>query len=291
MDEVYPVWDRWNDLLKLQLDKIFFGTGFGSTGPNAHKGGQDVLAQAVTGVMARKQDENLPLSVYATALCDYTAGMHLVQGVLAALFARERTGVGQKVEVSLYDSMLAMQMQEAAMWLMQKKNLNWAEMPLSGVFETSNGALVIVGAFKKNPLQDICKALEIEDLSFKFPDLVSQRAGKTELQTEFRDALKKNTTEYWLERLEEQDLLCSPVKDLTQALEDPQTENNDMLINLEHPDMGTIKLLGTPVHLSKAPLEKRFAPPKLGEHTDEILKEIGYDEMYIKELHTLRILG
>ena len=58
-----------------------------------------------------------------------------------------------------------------------------------------------------------------------------------------------------------------------------------------HPDMGTIKLLGTPVHLSKAPLEKRFAPPKLGEHTDEILKEIGYDEMYIKELHTLRILG
>ena len=85
-----------------------FGSGFGASGPYAHKGGQDVLAQAMSGVMARKADPGHPLTVYATALCDYSAGMHLVQGILAALLGREKTGRGQMVEVSLYDSRLSL---------------------------------------------------------------------------------------------------------------------------------------------------------------------------------------
>ena len=132
------------------------GTGFGETGPYAHKGGQDVLAQALTGVMARRADASVPISIYPTALADYTAGMHMVQGILFALLQRERTGEGQKIAVSLYDSMLSMQMQEAAMIMMEDSEVNWAAMPLSGVFETQNGALVLVGAFKANPLRDIC---------------------------------------------------------------------------------------------------------------------------------------
>jgi crotonobetainyl-CoA:carnitine CoA-transferase CaiB-like acyl-CoA transferase len=141
------------------------GTGYGDSGPYAHKGGQDVLAQAMSGVMARRSDPSVPITVYPTALADYSAGMHMVQGILLALLHRARTGVGQKVSVSLYNSMLAMQMQEAAMIMMQDSEVNWAAMPLSGVFDTQDGALVMVGAFKANPLQDICKALEIEDLS------------------------------------------------------------------------------------------------------------------------------
>ena len=141
------------------------GTGFGETGPYAHKGGQDVLAQALTGVMARRADAELPLSIYPTALADYTAGMHMVQGILMALLQRERTGVGQKISVSLYNSMLAMQMQEAAMIMLADSEVNWAAMPLSGVFETQTGALVLVGAFKANPLRDICSALDLPDLS------------------------------------------------------------------------------------------------------------------------------
>ena len=112
------------------------GTGFGETGPYAHKGGQDVLAQAMSGAMARKADPSHPLATYPTALADYSAGMHLVQGILLALLQRARTGVGQKISVSLYNSMLAMQMQEAAMILMRDAEVNWAAMPLSGVFET-----------------------------------------------------------------------------------------------------------------------------------------------------------
>lgn len=251
------------------------GTGFGEKGPYAHKGGQDVLAQAMTGVMEKTSDPSIPRSIYPTTLCDYTAGMHLVQGVLAALLAREKTGHGQKVSVSLYDSIIAMQMQEAAQWSKHREILNWAAMPLTGLFDAIDGPLVIVGAFKQNPLRDICAALGIEDLSPQYPNLASQRANKPFLQDTFRKQIATNTVAHWLARLEEQDLLCAPVRSLGVALDDPQTAINGMFIDIDHPVMGSLRLLGSPVHLSDAPLELRHVPPRLGEHTDEVIAEFG----------------
>ncbi|MGR3762252.1 CaiB/BaiF CoA transferase family protein (plasmid) [Roseobacteraceae bacterium NS-SX3] len=251
------------------------GTGYGATGPYAHKGGQDVLAQAMSGVMEKTQDPSIPKSIYPTTLCDYTAGMHLVQGILAALLSREKTGEGQRVEVSLYDSMIAMQMQEAAQWNAHREVLNWAAMPLTGVFDTADGAVVIVGAFKANPLRDICTALEIEDLSPQYPDLASQRANKPFLQDTFRKVIATNTTAHWLERLEAQDLLCAPVRALGEALEDPQTAINQMLLKVDHPFHGELELVASPVHLNRTPVALRHLPPKLGEHTEEVLEEFG----------------
>ena len=251
------------------------GTGFGVAGPHAHKGGQDVLAQAMGGVMEKTMDASIPKSIYPTTLCDYTAGMHLVQGVLAALLAREKSGEGQQVNVSLYDSIIAMQMQEAAQWSKHKEILNWAAMPLTGVFDTTDGALVLVGAFKENPLRDICDVLGIEDLSQSYPDLSSQRKSKSFLQTTFRTHFATNTTAYWLEKLEAKDLLCAPVRSLPEALDDPQTAMNDMLLEVEHPLLGALTLLSSPVHLSHAPVKLRHTPPRLGEHNDEIMDAFG----------------
>ena len=248
------------------------GTGYGDSGPYAHKGGQDVLAQAMSGVMHRRADDTTPVSVYPTALCDYSAGMHMVQGILLALLQRGKTGVGQKVSVSLYNSMLAMQMQEAAMIMMADSEVNWAAMPLSGVFDTHDGALVLVGAFKANPLQDICKALELPDLSAdpKFCNLNQQFKHKAELQSLFRERFASNTRDYWLGRLEEQDLLCAPVRDLREALVDPQTLHNQML--MEGPGEGqTCKFISSPIQMSGAPVGLHRAPPRLGQHTQEIL--------------------
>jgi formyl-CoA transferase len=263
-----------------------FGTGFGKSGPYVHKGGQDVLAQAMTGVMARKADPDHPLAIYATALADYSAAMHLVQGILLALLHREKTGKGQMVDVSLYDSMLSMQTQEASMWLMRKEELNWAAMPLSGVFETSDGALVLVGAFKENPLRDICAALEIGDLSRegRFSTMALLREHRSEIQGIFRERFREGTTAHWIQRLEAQDLLCSPVKTLREALDDPQTAENGMLIERTNGGREPVRMVGTPVHLSEAPLEIRHPPPSLGEHTDAVLRELGYDAARIRDL-------
>jgi crotonobetainyl-CoA:carnitine CoA-transferase CaiB-like acyl-CoA transferase len=250
------------------------GTGFGETGPYSHKGGQDVLAQAMSGVMARRADDSHPLSIYATTFADYSAGMHLVQGILFALLQRNRTGEGQKVSVALYNSMLAAQMQEAAMIMNADSDINWAAMPLTGVFETSDGAVVVVGAFKPNPLRDICAALDIADLSPdpRFATLQSQFRHKSELHAMFRARYKTRTTAYWLERLEAQDLLCAPVRNLREALVDPQTLHNEMVI--EGPD-GDLKmhLVGSPIRMTSAPVGMRRPPPRLGEHTDEVLAE------------------
>jgi formyl-CoA transferase len=250
------------------------GTGFGETGPYSHKGGQDVLAQAMSGVMARKADASHPLSIYATTFADYSAGMHLVQGILLALLQRDRTGEGQKVSVALYNSMLAAQMQEAAMIMNADSDINWAAMPLTGVFETSDGAVVVVGAFKPNPLRDICAALDIPDLSPdpRYATLDAQFKHKAELHRMFRERYKKHTTAHWITRLEAQDLLCAPVRNLREALADPQTLHNEMVIEGRDGDL-KMRLVGSPIRMTRAPVTMRSPPPRLGEHTEEVLAE------------------
>ena len=266
------------DLKKINPRIIYaVGTGFGLEGPYADKGGQDVLAQALSGAMHRRADNRQPLSIYPTALADYSAGMHLVQGVLLALMQREKTGEGQQVSVSLFSSMLAMQMQEAAMWMMRGRELNWAAMPLSGVFETTDGALVMIGAFKENPLRNICEALEIPDLSTqsKFSTLEDQTEHRDELQEIFRERFATGTTSSWLERLDAVDILCAPVFTLAEALADPQTDCNGMIVDLPPTEGGPVRLVASPINMSAAPFGVRLVPPSLGEHTEEVLDELA----------------
>ena len=261
--------------LRVRNPRIIYavGTGYGSEGPYAGKGGQDVLAQAMSGVMHRRASPDLPFSIYPTALADYSAGMHLVQGILLALLQRERTGEGQCISVSLFNSMLAMQMQEAATWMMRGRELNWAAMPLAGVFETSDGAIVMIGAFKENPLREICRALEIEDLSTdaRYATLEEQKVHRAELQAIFRERYATNTTAHWVARLEGVDILCAPVMTMEEALKDPQTACNRMIVELPPTRGGPVRLIASPIEMSAAPFAVRLPPPGLGEHTEEVL--------------------
>jgi formyl-CoA transferase len=267
------------------------GTGFGQEGPLAHKGGQDNLAQAISGVIARRANDDDPVSIYATALCDYTAGMHLVQGVLLALLQREKTGRGQQIAVSLFASMLAMQMQEAAMWMHRRHRLNWVAFPLTGAFETSDGAVVLVDAFKENPLRDICAALGVPDLSLeaRYATLEGQFEHRADLQALLRRNFKTNTTAYWIERLEAQDLLCAPVLSLEEALDHEQTRINGTII--EGSEVMPGRFIGSPVTMAEGAFRMRFGAPRHGEHTHAVLREIGYDEAKIAALRSARVVS
>lgn len=269
-----------------------FGSGFGQGGPLAFKGGQDILAQALSGVMRRKCNDDEPLTIYATALCDYTAGMHLVQAILLALLQREKTGRGQQVSVSLFESMLAMQMQEAAMWLQRGQHFSWGAYPLTGGFPTSDGAIVLVGAFKSNPLKDICAALDLLDLSAdpRFATFNDQVAGKSELQAMFRARFASNTTAYWLERLEAQDLLCAPVLSLAEALNHEQTLANGTVVNLNSDDK-SLPVVGTPLGMDSSAFQLRRSPPALGADSEAVLSEIGYSADRIAALRGQGVLA
>ncbi|QCI69357.1 CoA transferase [Phreatobacter stygius] len=267
----------YEDLAKINPRLIYaVGTGFGLEGPYAHKGGQDVLAQALSGVMHRRSNDDQPLAVHATTFADYSAGMHMVQGVLLAILQRQKTGRGQRIAVSLYDSMLAAQTQEAAAQLMRGREVNWGAMPLSGVFETSDGALVMVGAFKADPLGDISNALGIDHLGqdARFASFADQVANKQALQAIFRDRFRSGSTAHWLARLEAQDLLCAPVKSLAEALADEQTLVNAMIIEADG-EVERIRVVGSPIHMSDAPVEIRIAPPSLGRDTDQVRAELA----------------
>ncbi|MFE8887830.1 CaiB/BaiF CoA transferase family protein [Pseudarthrobacter enclensis] len=269
------------------------GTGFGPEGPYSHKGGQDAIAQAYSGVMWRRESDDQKPSIYPTTLCDYITGMHLMQGIMLALRTRETTGTGQKVEVTMYDSMLHLQMQEACMQLNRGYEVNWGAMPLSGVFETTDGAVCMVGGFTPDPLARISDALGLdEDLTERpgFATLEQQFKNKPALQAIFREHFATNTTEYWTGRLEDQGLLNAPVHTLEQALADAQTAANGMIVEAEHPGVGTVKMLNAPIRLSATPPSVRRVAPRLGEHNVEVLLENGFDHATIQRLQQLGVL-
>src|SRR5262245_27175845 len=245
-----------------------FGSGYGPTGPYRDKGGQDVLAQAMSGIASRRAEPAAPPEPCATPIADFTAGMLLVQAILLALLSRERTGRGQVVHVSLLDGMLAMQLQEASVWLNLRQRLNWGAFPLSGTFQTLDGYVVMVGAFKPNPLQEICRGLGIEDLSAdsRYATHESQVAHRDDLQARWRLEFGKRTTKQVIDALESVDILCAAVHTIETALDDPQVAHNEMVVEMHHPELGAIKSVGIPVKLEGTPGSVRLPPPRLGEH-------------------------
>lgn len=275
------------ELRKINPRLIYaMGSGYGSDGPYRDKGGQDVLAQAISGIAARRPNPSDPPEPMATAIADFTAGMLLVQGILMALMARERTGKGQVVDVSLLDGMLAMQMQEATVWLSLRQRLNWGAMPLSGTFQTRDGHVVVVGAFKPNPLREICRGLGIEDLSAdpRYATHEDQVVHRDELQARFGEEFRKLTTDEAVQALEAVDILVSRVNTLEDALDDPQVAHNEMIVEMRHPDYGLVRTVGIPIKMEDTPGSLRLPPPRLGEHTAEVLEGLGFSPGEIAEM-------
>src|SRR5439155_2644734 len=161
-------------------------------------------------------------------------------------------------------------------WTMRNTELNWAADPLAGVFETTDGAIVIIGAFKENPLRDICRVLEIEDLSLRseFATYEDMTRNRSDLQKAWAQRLRTQPTDHWVARFEEADILCGPVVKLKDALRHPQISANKMLWSVPHPLGGEFETIGQPIKLSQTPAGVWRRPPTLGEQTSEILSEM-----------------
>lgn len=270
-----------------------WGSGFGSGGPLVDRPGQDFLAQSVSGLAARNSDLNGMPKILPATVSDYAGAMLIAQGIFLALYDRERTGEGQCVYVSLLDTLLSMQQMEAVQLMLRDKDTDWIRDTLVGIVKTRDGALTLAGVFRPNPLADICRALELEDLSQRpeFASLALQRKNKPLLWPLIEAAVVALTTEEALRRFEANNVLCSPVYDLRQALQHPQVAYNKTIVSLEDAVHGTVRAIGSPLTLSSVAEPPLRTPPRLGEHTDDVLAEFGVRPQEIVGLRNSGVLG
>ena len=179
------------------------------------------------------------------------------------------------------------------MAMMRGVDFSWGALPHNGAFATTDGALVVVGAFKDNPLREISLAIGIDDLSAdpRFCTFELSMRNRTFLHDVLRARFATNSTAYWIAALEARDLLCAPVRGLMQALDDPQTEINGMILNAAQSSGEELRMIGSPVHLSDDSFALRLPPPALGADGAAILAECGYPEAKIVEMRGKGVLA
>lgn len=262
------------DALRKENPRLVYAaaTGFGESGPLASQGGQDMVLQSITGMaMAAAGSDGVPRFANAPSI-DFASGMILAQGVLAALLAREKTGTGQRVGVSLLDTAIAIQSLEAASELMYGFETRWLGKGLNFVFQTRDGWLTVLGFFRENPLSLMCRALDLPDESKRpgwdtVPGQIEHRAEIFELLAPKVAQLSRSEA---YDRFCRADVLCAPMLTLAEALDHPQVRHNGMVIEVPIEGQARAEVVGNPLRLSETPTSVRRGPPLLNADQDEI---------------------
>jgi len=253
-------------------------SGWGESGPYVSRPGQDLLVQAMSGLpFLNGKDDDPPVGI-GLGIADIASALHIVYGVLAALYNRERSGRGQKVEVCLFNSLLSFVNQEMSAYLNggglpQRSHSGNNPAPYNGapygMYPTQDGYIAIA----MNPLNKLAGLMGLSG----YEQLTSNNVmeNRDAINQAFTGAFRGKTTAAWLETLLAEDIWCAPVYTFADLEHDPQVAHNQMIVEYEHPTAGNVRTLGIPVQFSATPGDIRRPAPLLGEHTYDILTEYG----------------
>lgn len=259
-------------------------SAFGSRGPLGRKPGNDLLAQAVSGLMSVTGEGEVPVPAGA-ALADHIGALTLALGIVSALLCRERTGVGQTVETSLLGGMLA-----AQSWEMTLHMMTGELPPRAGrgnpyllfqwyTYRTADGWMAI-GGVDPTRWTAFCHAIDWPALETdeRFDSAGKRIRGRAELNALLDAHFSQRTTAEWVARLEAADIFCAPVLNYAEITSHEQVRANEYIVEMAHPRAGRVRVVPCPIRFGGTPAHGPRPEPRLGEHTDEILAESGYGE-------------
>ena len=269
-------------------------SGFGVTGPYARRGGFDLVTQGMSGLMSVTGHPNSSPTKVGVPVCDLNAGMFAAIGILTAYIDRLRTGKGQHVDTSLLEGGIAYTFWESAMYFATgevpgpKGSAHRLTAPYQA-FETSDG-YVNIGAANQANWERLCAAIGREELvsDSRFVEPRDRMNNLNELIETLEQTFSQKSSEYWLDTLDAAGVPAGPIYDIQQVYEDPQVRAREMVVETDHPVAGRTSNIGIPIKLSETPGRFRMPAPTLGQHTDEVLRELGRSD---DEIAVLRAQG
>lgn len=272
-------------------------SGFGQTGPYASRGGFDLVAQGMSGLMSVTGTTSGEPVKCGVPITDLGAGMFATYGILTALAARERTGRGQQVDTSLFETGLAMEVWEAVEFF----HTGSTPQPTGSAhrlgapyqaFRCSDG-YITVGADGARHWPLFCTSIGLPDLVAdpRFASNADRLAHLADLGAIVEERTIRHSRAHWLDLLEGVGIPAGPINTVPEALADPQARARGMVVEIEHPRLGTLRALGPVVKLSDTPARISVVAPDLGQHTDEVLLELGLEPAELDALRTSGVLG